>query len=454
MTLSSQGVPERLLQLSRLSLLAILFHNPVDSAMLQRAPVGAARQHEEPLMQPSRIDGNKKQRSFGVVIVLLAGAVLTIGLGAQTAASAAAIGDTVNAGQQLVVGQSLGSTDGRYTAVMQGDGNFVVYGPGGAGWNTGGSSADHIVMQGDGNLVSYNGGGGYTWSSGTATSRNDRLVMQSDGNLVIYSGNNIALWSNGRVLQGGDTLATNQQLTVGQALYSTDGRYGSVMQGDGNFVVYGPGGAGWNTGGSSANHIVMQGDGNLVSYNAGGAYTWSSGTSPTSNDRLVMQSDGNLVIYSGSNVALWSNGQLQNSGGVDPSAPSCTSFAYACTPNYNGSNASSSWAWAYYGGSNAWTPNGYHNCTLYAAYRLRNPGRNWGNAVDWANSIGGGNRTASVGAIAWYGATSTNKFGHVAYVEAVDGGNVFLRADNYSLSAGYTTSGWVTAASVGLFLHP
>src|SRR5437763_601335 len=100
------------------------------------------------------------------------------------------------------------------------------------------------------------------------------------------------------------------------------------------------------------------------------------------------------------------------------SATDCFSYGYDCTPGYTGSNASSSWAWRYYGGSWASTPNGYHNCTLYAAWRLyqsgmRDPGKSWGNASQWASSIGGGNHTPAVGAIAWWGSGD----GHVAYVE-------------------------------------
>ena len=174
---------------------------------------------------------------FMTISSLIAGMVVA-GVGFAAEASAAA-SDTLAAGQQLTVGQSLVSADGRYSAVMQGDGNFVVYGPSGAKWNTGSSSANHIVMQGDGNLVAYNSANNYTWSSSTATSHNDRVVMQSDGNLVIYSGANIALWVNGAHLQGADTLAAGQQLTVGQSLVSADGRYSAVMQGDGNFV-FGP----------------------------------------------------------------------------------------------------------------------------------------------------------------------------------------------------------------------
>ena len=71
-------------------------------------------------------------------------------------------------GEFLIVGEYLASENGRYNAVMQLDGNFVVYGVGGKVWwasNTIGS-ADRITMQHDGNLVLSNGDA-VTWASGT-----------------------------------------------------------------------------------------------------------------------------------------------------------------------------------------------------------------------------------------------------------------------------------------------
>lgn len=136
----------------------------------------------------------------------------------------------------------------------------------------------------------------------------------------------------------------------------------------------------------------------------------------------------------------------------------CKDFSYSCTPGYTGQNASATWAWRYYGASYATTRTGYHNCTLYAAYRLAqnglpDPGHSWGNAAEWAGRAGGGNHTPAVGSIAWWGTERGGGFGHVAYVEQVSGPNVFIRADNFSYTNGYTSSGWIPASSVDLFLH-
>jgi surface antigen len=137
----------------------------------------------------------------------------------------------------------------------------------------------------------------------------------------------------------------------------------------------------------------------------------------------------------------------------------CLSYAYACTPGYDAVNTEGTWAWSYYGGTYALNANGYHNCTLYAAWRLEqsgmaNPG-NWGNAVDWINHTTYSHAPA-VGSIAWWGKEVAGGFGHVAYVDQVNGSQVHVVADNYvgPNSDGYTSSGWIPASSVDEFLHP
>ena len=102
------------------------------------------------------------------------------------------------AGQGLKVGQSLTSCDGRFTLVLQGDGNLVLYGPSGAKWasNTVGNIAYEVTMQGDGNLVLYTGIGRALWASGTSGHNGAVLVVQNDGNLVIYS-NGTPIWATG-----------------------------------------------------------------------------------------------------------------------------------------------------------------------------------------------------------------------------------------------------------------
>lgn len=85
---------------------------------------------------------------------------------------------------------------------MQTDGNLVEYSNGTALWasGTGGTgSSNHAIMQTDGNLVVYSGNGTALWQSGTGGHSGTgefTLDLQNDGNLVIYGVDGLgALWS-------------------------------------------------------------------------------------------------------------------------------------------------------------------------------------------------------------------------------------------------------------------
>jgi streptogrisin D len=111
--------------------------------------------------------------------------------------------DTLASGQTLRANQYLLSASGQYEAVLQADGNFVVYGPmpGAVRWysSTGSAGDAALVIQTDGNMVEY-AGPRAVWNTGTGGSGNgNRLVIQDDGNLVLYSPANVALWSNGHL---------------------------------------------------------------------------------------------------------------------------------------------------------------------------------------------------------------------------------------------------------------
>ncbi|WP_433153352.1 tyrosinase family protein [Actinomadura nitritigenes] len=107
--------------------------------------------------------------------------------------------DTMTAGQVLLPGQGIRSTNGRYQLTYQGDGNLVLYGPAGAMWasNTADSRPGACIMQGDGNLVIYAPGGQYIWDSATDGNPGARLIAQNDGNVVIYRTNNTPAWDTG-----------------------------------------------------------------------------------------------------------------------------------------------------------------------------------------------------------------------------------------------------------------
>ena len=96
----------------------------------------------------------------------------------------------------------LTSSDGRFTAYMQTDGNFAIYKAGsGVIWQsgTGGNPGARLSLQTDGNLVIYRTNGSAAWATGTFGA-NHYLRMQSDGNLVLYRGA-LAVWASNTCCQ-------------------------------------------------------------------------------------------------------------------------------------------------------------------------------------------------------------------------------------------------------------
>jgi hypothetical protein len=102
-----------------------------------------------------------------------------------------------SAGQGIIAGQSLTSCDGRFKLSLQLDGNLVLYQGGSALWasNTSGSTGFAAVMQSDGNFVLYDMSGHALWAAGTYNHGGSRLALQNDGNLVVYPPSGGALWA-------------------------------------------------------------------------------------------------------------------------------------------------------------------------------------------------------------------------------------------------------------------
>jgi LysM repeat protein len=103
--------------------------------------------------------------------------------------------DTLSAGQKLVRGESLTSSNGAYTLTLQENGNLVLAARGQALWATGTDGQDVVraELQSDGNFVVYTADKP-VWHSNTQGKKNVRLVLQDDRNLVLYSGDGPA-WS-------------------------------------------------------------------------------------------------------------------------------------------------------------------------------------------------------------------------------------------------------------------
>ena len=103
-------------------------------------------------------------------------------------------------GEQLLPGQSLWSSSRRFLLAMQTEGNLVLYDGGTARWHAGtyGHPGAFAVMQTDGNLVVYLPSGSALWASGTGGSGGQEAVVQDDGNFVIYKPG-AAVWNTGTV---------------------------------------------------------------------------------------------------------------------------------------------------------------------------------------------------------------------------------------------------------------
>jgi hypothetical protein len=116
--------------------------------------------------------------------------------------------DNLNPGESLIRGSQIISPNGRFHLDMQQDGNLVLYRTDDNKpiWHTdtwarpfgthyGG---DYAIMQTDGNFVVYSAEIGSIWDSKTNGRGENYLVVQDDGNLVIYATGTVnAQWASG-----------------------------------------------------------------------------------------------------------------------------------------------------------------------------------------------------------------------------------------------------------------
>ena len=109
------------------------------------------------------------------------------------AACGVAVANTI-----IAPGETLSSCDGRFVLDMQAsDGNLVLYMGTTALWNAGTfpNPGAQAVMQGDGNFVVYGPSGQALWSSGTNGNPGAKLDIQNDGNMVVLGTVSNVLWT-------------------------------------------------------------------------------------------------------------------------------------------------------------------------------------------------------------------------------------------------------------------
>lgn len=121
-------------------------------------------------------------------------------LGVFLLMGAPAVADSLASGAQLNQGDSIFSDNGQYRLTLQTDSNLVLYQGSQPLWSSGtvGAAAQRAVMQGDGNFVVYDQNNQPLWSTGTSNKPGSFLEVQNDGNVVIYEPRT-PVWSTGTV---------------------------------------------------------------------------------------------------------------------------------------------------------------------------------------------------------------------------------------------------------------
>ena len=101
--------------------------------------------------------------------------------------------------RRLLPGESFQSSSGRFRLTYQTDGDLAFFDDGTRTrlWasNTAGTAPGQALLQTDGNFVVYDASGVGRWSSGTAGNPNAYLAVQDDGNLVIYRSDGQPVWN-------------------------------------------------------------------------------------------------------------------------------------------------------------------------------------------------------------------------------------------------------------------
>ncbi len=161
--------------------------------------------------------------------------------------------NTLFVGQSLNGGQCIVSNSGQYLLYMSTDGNFYIYdnahnigtwGPG-----TQGHPGAFALMQADGNFVVYATNGAALWNSATYGSGANSVRIEDDGRIIIYK----PAWTTGFASQSpaamphppstecadvGSGTGWTGVLSPGQCFVSPNGVYELFMQADGELILY------------------------------------------------------------------------------------------------------------------------------------------------------------------------------------------------------------------------
>jgi PASTA domain-containing protein len=115
------------------------------------------------------------------------------------------VANTLHPGQTLNRGGRLESNNGRFELHFQHDGNLVLYQGSNSGLDPVRDTGTQLlppddrpvraIMQQDGNFVLYDSDGVSRWHTGTWDNPGSKLVLQDDREVVILNPNNRRLWA-------------------------------------------------------------------------------------------------------------------------------------------------------------------------------------------------------------------------------------------------------------------
>ena len=123
--------------------------------------------------------------------------LVTVGSDIPTTVSAGQ--DRLVGGQRLYAGQFIRAERAACRLELQIDGDLIAYADGEPYWNSGSvAPGGFAVMQHDGNFVIYDAGGSPMWSTRTGGNPGARLEIQSDCNVVVRASGGDPIWASGQ----------------------------------------------------------------------------------------------------------------------------------------------------------------------------------------------------------------------------------------------------------------
>ena len=124
-------------------------------------------------------------------------------------------GNTLKVGEVLAKNEFLMSTNRKFIALMQPDGNFVLYSSGLAYWNTftGYNDGAYAKISTSGNIVIGNSSGTDIWNAGVKNAV--RLVMRNNGNLSALDSSGKEVWTSETLNKGGNLFFATKADNIG-----------------------------------------------------------------------------------------------------------------------------------------------------------------------------------------------------------------------------------------------